>query len=53
MNQLETWLLDNPVWCARMCLSTSFGYGWRKCSKSQARRMATARSGRPRCGRHG
>lgn len=27
-------------------------YGWRKCSKSQARRMLTERSGRPRWGRH-
>lgn len=25
-------------------------YGWRKCSKSQARRMETARSGKPRWG---
>lgn len=32
--------------CVCVCV-TIFAYGWRKCSKSQARSMVTARSGNP------
>nr|GMC66094.1 Os11g0158666 [Ipomoea batatas] len=48
MNQFDTWLRERPVCLAKRCLSASLGYGWRKCSKSHARRMLTERSGRPR-----
>lgn len=35
MNQLETWLMDNPVVRHSLLFSSSLGYGWEECSINQ------------------
>ena len=50
MNPCAKYRVDSAIQLCVMLTSIVSPYGWRKCSKSQARRTETALSGSPLCG---
>lgn len=42
----HTWLIESPVLVINICLSSSLGYGWSRCSWNQARRISVTGFGR-------